>query len=195
MQTDLAILQDPRLDQFLLLLDRWNKTHALTSLPPGDRFEELVLDASALLPHLAALPSGALVADFGTGMGIPAAVIAILRPDLQVAAVDKAGKKMAFVRQVALELALPNLRPTPGQAEQLPPLGASAGMAKAVGPLTLLSSWWERHGLAGAPFFALKGPDWIYEDKPKGWACSAHPYRLPTRGERVVVELQQEISG
>jgi len=186
---------DPRLNQFLELLDRWNQTHALTALPPEARHEELVLDATALLPHLAGLPPGALVADFGTGMGIPAIVIAVCRPDLQVAAVDKVGKKMAFVRQAALELGLGNLKPTPGLAEKLPPLGAQAGVAKAVGPLPLLMGWWERHGAPGAPFFAMKGPEWDAEPKPKGWTCTAHPYCLPTRGGRFVIELRPDVNG
>lgn len=181
---------DPRLDRFLALLDHWNRIHALTALPPEERFEELVLDSAALLPHLASLPAGALVADFGTGMGIPAVVLAILRPELQVVAIDKAGKKMAFVRQVALELGLKNLRPTPGRAEALAPLGAQAGVAKAVGPLPLLAGWWERHRAPGAPFYALKGRDWTQEPVPKGWACTAHPYLLPTRGERLVIEMR-----
>lgn len=186
---------DPRLDQFLSLLDRWNRTHALTALPPEARFEELVLDSAALLPHLAELPSGSLVADFGTGMGIPAIVIAVCRPDLKVAAIDKIGKKMAFVRQAVLELGLGNMQLCPGLAESLPPLHAQAGVAKAVGPLPLLMGWWERHGAPGAPFFAMKGPDWANEPKPKGWACVAHPYCLPTRGERVIVELRPDING
>ncbi|WP_158412947.1 16S rRNA (guanine(527)-N(7))-methyltransferase RsmG [Holophaga foetida] len=186
---------DPRLDQYLALLDRWNRTHALTALPPEVRFEELVLDSAALLPHLAHLPPGALVADFGTGMGIPATVIAICRPDLRVAAIDKVGKKMAFVRQAVLELGLDNLKPCPGLAENLPPLQAQAGVAKAVGTLELLMGWWGRHSAPSAPFFAMKGPDWAAEPKPKGWTCVAHPYRLPTRGERVVIELRPDING
>ncbi|MBP1628319.1 MAG: gidB [Holophagaceae bacterium] len=186
---------DPRFAQYLALLDRWNRTHALTALPPEVRFEELLLDASSLLPHLQHLQKGALVADFGTGMGIPAIVIAICRPDLRVAAIDKVGKKMAFVRQAKLELGLDNLIPCPGLSEQLPPLQAQAGVAKAVGTLELLMGWWARHGAPGAPFYAMKGPDWPTETKPKGWTITAHPYRLPTRGERVVIELSPEISG
>jgi len=159
------------------------------------RLEELLLDSAALLPHLEGLPAGALVVDFGTGMGIPATLIAICRPDLRVAALDKVGKKMAFVRQAKLELQLDNLLPYPGLAENLPPLQAQAGVAKAVGTLELLMGWWGRHGAPGAPFYAMKGPDWVAETKPKGWTCEAHPYRLPTRGERVVIELRPETNG
>ena len=159
-------LQAPR---FLALLDRWNATHALTALPPAARFEELIQDACALLPLLSGLPPGSRLADFGTGMGIPAAVLAMARPDLEVRAVDKSRKKIAFVRQVALELGLANLHPAAARAEELPPLEAHLGTAKAVGSLQLLTGWWARHGRPGAPLLLLKGEGWESETCPEGW--------------------------
>jgi 16S rRNA (guanine527-N7)-methyltransferase len=178
------------LGRFLVLLDRWNRTHALTALPPGERREELLLDAAALLPFLAALPKGARVADLGTGMGSPAVVLALARPDLEVLGVDASNKKLAFLRQVAMELPVPNLKAVHGRLEDLPPLQADWGTAKAVGPLEPLIRWWTRHGRPGSPFFALKGPDWDREKIPEGWSATPHPYLLPTRGRRVMVELR-----
>lgn len=172
---------------FLDLLERWNRRQSLTALPPGARREELLLDAAALLPWLERLPPGARVADFGTGMGVPALVLAAARPDLEVAAVDRSTRKLAFVRQAALELGLANLRTHAGAAEDLPPLEADLGTAKAVGTLDLLLGWWARHGRPGAPFLALKGPSWREELPVPGWTCEAADYRLPTRGARVVV--------
>ncbi len=181
----------PPLKAFLQLLDRWNRTHALTSLPPKARWEELVIDAAALLPHLAALPAGSRVADLGTGMGSPAMVLALARPDLEIIGVDSAGKKMAFLRQAALELGVPNLKAVHGRFEQLEPLEADVGVAKALADLPMLTAWWGRHGRAGAPFFALKGPDWERESLSEGWSIQAHPYELPTRGARTVLELRR----
>jgi 16S rRNA (guanine527-N7)-methyltransferase len=174
--------------RYLQLLDRWGATHALTSLEPEERFEELILDSAALLPHLAGLAPGSRVVDFGTGMGIPALPIALARPDLEVLALDKAGKKIAFVRQAALELGLTNLKPLAGRAEALAPLEAHAGVAKAVGSLDLLCGWWRRHGRPGAPFLALKGAGEACA-APEGFRIAAHPYRLPNRGDRWVLEL------
>jgi 16S rRNA (guanine527-N7)-methyltransferase len=179
------------LGRFLVLLDRWNRTHALTALPPGQRREELLVDAAALLPFLADLPSGARVADLGTGMGSPAVVLALARPDLEVIGVDASLKKLAFLRQVAMELPIPNLKVVHGRLEALPPLEADWGTAKALGPLGALVDWWARHGRTGSPFFALKGFDWAEERVPEGWIVKPHPYRLPTRGQRVVVELRR----
>jgi 16S rRNA (guanine527-N7)-methyltransferase len=180
------------LGRFLVLLDKWNRTHALTALPPELRREELLVDAAALLPFLAGLPAGSRVADLGTGMGSPAVVLALARPDLDVIGVDASSKKLAFLRQVALELALPNLKAVHGRLEALPGLEADWGTAKALAPLESLAGWWARHGRAGSPLFALKGLDWAEERVPEGWAATPHPYRLPTRGRRVVVELRRD---
>ncbi|HLP30157.1 MAG TPA: RsmG family class I SAM-dependent methyltransferase [Geothrix sp.] len=180
----------PRLNQFLVLLERWNRTHALTALPLASRKEELLVDAAALLPFLADLPAGARVVDLGTGMGTPAVVLALARPDLEVLGVDASGKKLAFVRQVAMELPVPNLKVVHGRLEDLPPLEADWGTAKALGTLGALAGWWARHGKPGRPFYALKGPDWAEEALPAGWVAEPHPYVLPTRGQRVVVGLR-----
>ncbi len=183
------------LGRFLVLLDKWNRTHALTALPPGERREELLLDAAVLLPFLAHLPAGAKVADLGTGMGCPAVVLALARPDVQVMGVDASTKKLAFLKQVAMELPVPNLRAVHGRLEDLPALGADWGTAKALAPLPSLLGWWERHGRPEAPFFALKGSDWQTESVPSGWVATPHPYALPTRGKRVVVELRRDPTG
>jgi 16S rRNA (guanine527-N7)-methyltransferase len=174
---------------YLELLDRWNSAQALTALGKADRFEELILDSAALLPWLQDLPPHSRVVDFGTGMGIPALPIALARPDLEVVALDKSRKKIAFVRQAALELGLGNLVPLAGPAEALPPLGAHGGVAKAVGTLDLLGAWWRRHGRPGAPFWALKGSQGPLVP-PAGFSLRIHPYRLPSRGDRLVVELR-----
>lgn len=178
------------LNRYLDLLDRWNRIHSLTALPRDIRFEELILDATALLPFLEEVPKGSRIVDFGTGMGVPAVVLATARPDLQVVALDKSRKKMAFLKQVCLELELRNLEPLTGRAEDLAPLQAAAGVAKAVGSLELLASWWERHALPGAEMLALKGPDWSHEAPPPGWDLEAQAYRLPTRGERAVIRMK-----
>jgi 16S rRNA (guanine527-N7)-methyltransferase len=179
-------IKDPAF-RYLDLLDRWNRTHALTALEKADRFEELILDGAVLLPFLEPLPAGGIVADFGTGMGIPAVVLALARPDLRVFALDSSRKKIAFVRQAGLELGLANLRPVACRVEDLPPLGADLGVAKAVGTLELLAGWWARHGKPGAPFLALKG---VPEAAPPGVLARTHPYWLPSRGGRVVQELR-----
>lgn len=176
------------LARYLQLLNRWNRIHALTSLPAESRREELLIDSCALLPHLSRLPAGARVADLGTGMGIPAVVLALGRPDLQILAVDSSKKKIAFLRQACLELGLGNLSPVAARFEALENLDADLGVAKALAPLAGLLGWWARLGRPGSPFLALKGPEWEAEPRPLGWTVQGHPYELPRRGRRWVVE-------
>ena len=179
----------PKIHVYLDLLDRWNQTHALTSLDPEARMEELVLDSAALFPLVMRLPAGTRVVDFGSGMGIPAVPLALFRPDLDIRAMDKSRKKMAFLRQAAMELALSNLTVLEGRAEDIPPQEAGAGTAKAAGSPTLLLKWWTRHGQEGAPLWALKGPTVESEPVPEGWAYRLYPYRLPSRGLRQILEM------
>lgn len=176
---------------YLDLLERWNTTHALTALPAHERKIELIQDACAFLPFLETLPAHARVLDFGTGMGIPAAIIAIARPDLEVLALDKSQKKIAFVRQVALELKLPNLMPSAARIEGLTPQKAQAGVAKAVGEIALLMGWWNRHREnQHCPLILAKGPQWQQEAIPVGVQIESHPYDLPGRGSRCILVLK-----
>ena len=180
------------LGRYLQLLNRWNRIHALTSLPPESQREELLMDSCALLPRLACLPAGSRVADLGTGMGIPAVVLALGRPDLEILAVDSSKKKIAFLRQASLELGIRNISPLAARFEDLQNLDATLGAAKALAPLVQLLGWWERLGRPGSPFLALKGPEWEAEARPLGWTVLGHPYELPRRGRRWVVEAHPQ---
>lgn len=188
MSLEFPLALSSQVQKYLDLLESWNRIHALTALPPEARFEELFLDSTALLSSLEGLSAGARVVDFGTGMGVPAIPVALLRPDLEVIALDASSKKIAFVRQAALELGLGNVRPLHARAEAIAPLEAHLGMAKAVGSLDLLLGWWTRHRAPGAPFFAFKG-EGKEEMPPDGWHLEAFPYDLPTRGRRMLLKF------
>jgi 16S rRNA (guanine527-N7)-methyltransferase len=128
-------------------------------------------------------------------MGIPAIVIAAHRADISVTAIDRSHKKIAFVRQAALELGLCNLIAICGSAESMAPMNADFGTAKAVGSMELLLSWWARHSNPGAPFFAFRGPTWNPSEIKGGWDYEAYPYRLPSFGERFIVRVTKTMAG
>jgi 16S rRNA (guanine527-N7)-methyltransferase len=182
---------EPRFSAYLDLLDRWNAVHALTALPREARWTELGLDACALLPGLRRLRAGGTVADLGTGMGIPAVVLALARPDLNVRALDSSRKKIAFLRQAALELGIPNLEPVAGRFESLEGPQGDLGVAKALAPMGQLLAWWARLGAPGSPFLALKGPEWRGEVPVPGWRISATSHDLPGRGTRWVLTAER----
>jgi 16S rRNA (guanine527-N7)-methyltransferase len=123
--------QTAQLLDFLALLQRWNHTHNLTALRDLESaWTHHLADCLAMLPALCRqLPPDAQVAggasrprvlDVGSGGGLPGVVIAILRPDLEVTCVDSVGKKVAFLRQAAGALSLPNLRAVHARVEALP---------------------------------------------------------------------------
>jgi len=178
--------------QFLDILERWNRTHALTSLLPNQRLEELIQDSCAFLPHLEMFHKCSPILDFGTGMGIPSVVLALARPDLEFIALDKSKKKISFVRQVVMELNLKNLSPVIGRTEEMPSFGAHAGVAKAVGSIEMLCSWWKIHrNLPSSPLILAKGPEWRKEALPEGWQLKIDPYELPNKSARYMLYLSQ----
>lgn len=133
--------QRQRCAAYMGMLSHWNATYNLTSLRDApEMFTHHLSDCLAVLPHLAkhlaaasstgdagaggqgatgaAVPPVRLL-DVGSGGGLPGVLLAIARPDVQVCCVDTVGKKAAFVRQVAAELRLPNLRAEHARVEDL----------------------------------------------------------------------------
>lgn len=130
------------------MVARWNRVYNLTALrDPAQALAGHLLDCLAALPVLRhwatqrasearpgapdadssdANDSGAndsgthrlRVLDVGSGAGLPGVVWAIAQPDWQVTCIDSVGKKAAFIRQVAAELALPNVRAVHGRVQQ-----------------------------------------------------------------------------
>ncbi|MEO7244562.1 MAG: 16S rRNA (guanine(527)-N(7))-methyltransferase RsmG [Rubrivivax sp.] len=103
------------LREYSALLKRWGRVHNLTAVRDAQRIDVLhLLDSLAIVPTLsrhvstAGLSSPHLL-DVGSGGGLPGVVVAIARPSWPVTCIDAVAKKVAFVRQVALELGLQNL--------------------------------------------------------------------------------------
>ncbi len=121
--------QQQQLADYMVLLAHWNSTFNLTALrDPRDMLSHHLMDCLTVLAPLRAHLDGAGLAartvppkvlDVGSGGGLPGVVLAICCPAIQVTCVDTVGKKAAFIRQVAAELKLPNLRAEHARVEQL----------------------------------------------------------------------------
>ena len=70
---------------------------------------------SLLAMHL--IPEGVRVLDLGCGPGFPSIPLAIMRPDLEITALDSTAKKIDFVQKSAEILQLSNLKGVSGRAE------------------------------------------------------------------------------
>lgn len=124
----LSAEQGTRLLRYLDLLQRWNRVYNLTAVrEPSAMLRQHLVDCLAVLPslrrELAAMALGGPPAllDVGSGGGLPGVVLATMEPSLAVTCVDTVGKKAGFIRQVAAELALPNLRAEHARVEDLRP--------------------------------------------------------------------------
>lgn len=108
------------LADYLALLQRWNQTYNLTAVrDPAAMLSHHLADCLAVLARLDAQLKQGRVLDVGSGGGLPGVVLAIMRSDLDITCVDTVGKKAAFIRQVAGQLALPNLHAEHARVERL----------------------------------------------------------------------------
>jgi 16S rRNA (guanine527-N7)-methyltransferase len=122
LQLDTTPAQRTALLDYLSLLQRWNATYNLTSVrDPAQMLIQHLADCLTIIgPLRRECGVGAFrLMDVGSGGGLPGVVIAILSPEIEVTCVDAVGKKAAFVRQVAGELTLRNLRANHARVEQL----------------------------------------------------------------------------
>ena len=97
------------------LLIKWNKSFNLTSVKNTEVVTHHFLDSLAIIPFI---KSSSLL-DVGTGAGLPGIVIAIVNPGIKVSLIDKVGKKIAFIKRVALELEIKNIETYHSRVELL----------------------------------------------------------------------------
>jgi len=188
---DLAPPAQAKLLAYATLLYKWNKTYSLTAMREQDKaVSHHLLDSLTVLPFV---PAGSLL-DVGSGGGMPGLPLAIAHPDLQVTLLDSNSKKTAFLRQAAIELALPNISVHCGRVEQYhPAIGFSAITSRAFSELADFVCL-SRHLLAPNGYWlAMKGV-WPHEEigrLPENIKVNAvHRLAVPgVEGERHLVVL------
>lgn len=103
------------LDRLLL----WTKAYNLTAITdPQDALIKHIFDCMAIVPTLPFFDQSKIrLLDIGTGAGLPAVVIAIIKPDWHITALDSNSKKIRFIRQMVGELGLHNITPVASRIE------------------------------------------------------------------------------
>lgn len=93
-----------KLERYAVLLREWNEKMNLTAITDDEGIAyKHFLDCLALLRNFD-IPSGAKVADVGTGAGFPGVVIKIARPDIDLVLIDSLQKRLNFLDTVLKEL-------------------------------------------------------------------------------------------
>jgi 16S rRNA (guanine527-N7)-methyltransferase len=165
---------------YLELLTKWNKTYNLTAIREPDKMiSHHLLDSLAVLPHL---PAG-LLADIGSGGGLPGIPLAIAQPTRRVTLNDANHKKAAFLQQAVIELKLTNAQVHVGRVQAWRPAERFAcvitrGFAELADFISAC-----RHLLApGGALAAMKGvfPHAELERVPAGADCrDVHRLQVP----------------
>lgn len=110
-------LTDAQKNALLAYLDGlllWTKAYNLTAITdPKEALVKHIFDCLAIVPSFGRTHTGEIksVLDIGTGAGLPAVILAIVRPDWHITALDSNSKKIRFIRQMASELGLKNITP------------------------------------------------------------------------------------
>jgi 16S rRNA (guanine527-N7)-methyltransferase len=108
--------QSETLARFVEMLLRWNRVYNLTGVRGVDEIiDRHLVESLALRPYL----HGATVADVGSGGGLPGLPLAITEPGRRFTLIESRAKRVRFLRQAAIELALANTSVAHSRAEHL----------------------------------------------------------------------------
>ncbi|RTZ43422.1 16S rRNA (guanine(527)-N(7))-methyltransferase RsmG [Candidimonas sp. SYP-B2681] len=144
-------------------LQRWNRTYNLTALREPEQMlvQHLFDSLSVVKPIVTELykttATSRRIVDVGSGAGLPGVVLAIMQPEWEVFCVDAVEKKMAFVRQMASVLRLPNLHAIHARVETLPPFNADIVVSRAFASLIDFARLAGLHVAENGHLLAMKG--------------------------------------
>jgi 16S rRNA (guanine527-N7)-methyltransferase len=104
------------------------------------------------------VPDRCVLADLGSGAGLPGIVLALLRPECDVLLVEATARRAAFLAECVAELGLPRVQVVRGRAEDLVrEVSADIVTARAVAPLGKLAGWAVGLCRPGGTVLAIKG--------------------------------------
>jgi 16S rRNA (guanine527-N7)-methyltransferase len=153
-----------RLECYVALIEKWNpRINLVSKASLGGLWDRHIWD-SAQIVDLGI--EGDLWADFGSGGGMPALILAIFakeqRPDMKFHMVESDQRKCAFLRTVVREVGL-NAVVSAKRVEEIEPLNANVISARALTSLNGLLGFVERHSAVGGVAVFPKGETWEKE--------------------------------
>ena len=177
--------------RYLDLLNKWNQVHNLTAVrDPEEQVSRHVLDCLAVLPYI---EDTVTLADIGSGAGLPALMLAIMRPQLAVTALESNGKKAAFIREAVRVLALANVQVVAQRVEdwQAPPQAVIISRALAAADRFIALT--AHLGDANSRWLLMKGRE-VETLTVSGFAIhGVYPLAVPLlAGERTLLDIRRE---
>ncbi len=170
---------EPRLLEFLRLLEKWNRTYNLTAVrDPEQMVARHLLDSLAVLPYV----RGPRVLDIGTGAGLPGIPLALALPETHFTLLDSNAKKTRFVTQVVHVLGLANVSVVQARAEKFQPAEKfSTLLARAFASIPDMLATTRHLCAPGGRWLAMKGvfPQEELAAISAEFAAQARPLRIP----------------
>lgn len=186
--------QQEKLLAYAELLKTYN--HLLNLVSRRTREDEFIGHIQECLA-LAAYPfdTKSSLADWGSGAGLPAIPLAIVRPDVNVYAVDSVQKKILSINAFRRKLDLSNLFTWHGRAENFPSK-IKYSVSRGVAPLHTLWNWHLRSATPGGALYCLKGGDLNAERAAlEKMDPNAHVKLMPVPGtSRIVVQVKADLN-
>jgi 16S rRNA (guanine527-N7)-methyltransferase len=153
--------QVAELDRYCRALWSWNEKLNLTRHTTYDKFVARDVLDTVQLERL--VDAGERVLDVGSGGGVPGAILAIIRPDLDVTLCDSVAKKAAALAAIVEESGGRTPVVHARAEELLKNERFDSLVIRAVAPLAKLLTWFEPHWDSIGQLLVIKGPNWVAE--------------------------------
>ena len=182
-----------KLIQYLVLLDKWNKTYNLTAVRDIRKMvSQHLLDSLSVNTYL----QGARVLDVGTGAGLPGIPLALANPDKKFVLLDSAMKRTRFVTQAVGELGLKNVQVQQTRIEDYVPDDLfDTIISRAFTAMEDFVSATERLCAPSGQLLAMKGrfPTQEINSLPDQWQATSESLEVPSvNAERHIVVLTRK---
>lgn len=96
------------LERYIKELELWNPRYGLVNAEGDDLIIRHILDSLAGVKTMQGL-APSVVADIGSGAGLPGIPLAIMLPNIRFHLVERSGKRTGFLRNIILTLGLGNV--------------------------------------------------------------------------------------
>lgn len=186
---------------YLMLSDSGKKMNLTAICDEDGVIMRHFVDCLTILPFVDGC--GKKAVDVGCGGGFPTLPLAIMRPGLEITAVDSTAKKLTFVDEVSKKLSL-NVKTVAARAEELGagPMRESFDLvlSRAVARMNVLCELCMPLAAVGGSFIAMKGADGHAEIAEAenaiktlgGELVCEKSLELPGAGDRVIAVIRKK---